>query len=569
RAVGRHILLAPGVNIDRTPLNGRTFEYFSEDPILTKEIAIPFVDGIQSQRIGACIKHYAVNNQETNRFKVSAELDERTLNEIYLRAFRDIVLASDPWSIMCSYNKINGVYGCEHMELLHDTLIDQWGFSGYIVTDWFATRSFVHPENPIKAGLSLEMPKPFAYKMKRMKKAFEEGKFTKEELDFVVRRLLLAMFRVGLFDSEHTYPRGERNTKNNQSVALKIAEEGMVLLKNEKNLLPLDASQIKKLAILGPLANKKMGKFLYGGSSAVVPPFEVTPLKGLTEKIGDRITITKDPLTADYCILFVGLTHAKHQDRENIDRITLELPGEQITLINKTVKQNPNTIVVLINGSPLAMTKWLEKVPVVVEAWHPGMLGGEAIAKVLFGEVNPSGKLPITFPKKLEDSPAHKSKQTFPGEDKVFYEEGIFVGYRHFDKENIEPLFPFGYGLSYTSFDYSNLSMSSSKISGNQSLEILMDITNSGDRSGAEVIQLYIKDDKSSLERPEKELKAFEKVFLESKEKKTVIFEITVDDLSFYDPSEKKWKAEDGSFTIMIGSSSRDIHLETKIEFES
>ncbi|HUT81603.1 MAG TPA: glycoside hydrolase family 3 C-terminal domain-containing protein [Candidatus Bathyarchaeia archaeon] len=568
RAANRHILLAPGINIDRTPLNGRTFEYFSEDPYLTKEMAIPFVKGIQSQRIGSCVKHYAVNNQETNRKKVSSEVDERTLNEIYLRAFRDVVEEADPWSIMGSYNKINGIYACENTELLRDILIDQWGFTGYIVTDWWATSPLEKPENCIKAGLSLEMPKPFAYTMKRLDEAFKEGKFSKEELDFVVKRLLRVMFLVGLFDAKTKIPKGERNTPSNQLIARKIAEDGIVLLKNEENILPLDLTKIKEVAVLGSNKNKKMGKLLYSGSAAVVPPFEITPLKGLKKKLKGRIKITTDPKTADYCIIFAGLNHDKFKDSEDCDRISLELPEDQIKLINETVKANPKTIVVLINGSPLAMSEWINNVPAILEAWYPGMMGGYAIANILFGGINPSGKLPITFPIKLSDSPAHKSERTFPGKEKVHYDEGIFVGYRHFDKEQLEPQFPFGFGLSYTTFKYDNMTLKSSNITDGQTVDVLIDITNTGEIEGAEIVQLYIKDNESSLERPLKELIGFEKITLAPKETKTVTFEITVNDLSFYDPKKNAWTAEKGTFTVMVGSSSRDIYDKQTLTYE-
>ncbi|MBN1329499.1 MAG: glycoside hydrolase family 3 C-terminal domain-containing protein [Candidatus Heimdallarchaeota archaeon] len=568
RAANRHVLLAPGINIDRTPLNGRTFEYFSEDPYLTKELAIPFVKGIQSQRIGACVKHYAVNNQETNRKTISSEVDDRTLNEIYLRAFRDVVQEADPWSFMGSYNKINGVYACENTELLRDMLIDQWGFTGYIVSDWWATSSLKKPENCIKAGLSLEMPKPYAYKMKRLKDAFKEGKFSKEELDFVIKRLLRVMFLVGLFDHKTMIPKGERNTTSNQLIAKKIAEDGLVLLKNECNILPLDITKIKEIAVLGPNKNKRMGKFLYGGSAAVVPPFEITPLKGIKEKLKKGVKISTNPKSADYCIIFAGLNHDKFKDSEDWDRICLELPKDQIELINETIKVNSKTIVVLINGSPIAMNEWINNVPAILEAWYPGMMGGHAIANVLFGEINPSGKLPITFPMKLSDSPAHKSERTFPGKEKVQYEEGIFVGYRHFDKEKISPQFPFGYGLSYTTFKYDNFALKSTNITDGQTVDVLIDITNIGEVEGAEIVQLYVRDDKCTLDRPPKELIGFEKITLAPKETKTVVFGITTDDLSFYEPIRKAWVIEPGTFTIMIGSSSQDIYAEKTLIYE-
>ncbi len=568
RAVGRHIVLGPGINIDRTPLNGRTFEYFSEDPCLTKEIAIPFVKGVQSQRIGACIKHYAANNQEKNRFHVNAVIDERTLNEIYLRAYKDVVEDADPWAFMSCYNKVNGVFGCEHIELLRKTLVDNWGFKGFVVTDWWATRRITNPENCILAGLSLEMPKIKIYKPKLLKKALAEGKITKEDIDFVVRRLLRVMFLVGLFDKPEKIPKGERNTPQHQALARKVAEEGIVLLKNEKKILPLDKNKIKTLAILGPNADKKMSGFLYGGAASVIPHYEITPLQGLKEKCAGKIQIISDVESADACILVVGLNHARGNDCEDVDRTRLKLPETQIKLILDTVKRNSNTIIVLINGSPIAMSDWIDHVPAIVEAWYPGQESGSAIANTLFGDVNPSGKLPITFPKKLSDSPAHKSEKTYPGNEDVYYEEGIFVGYRHFDKENIEPLFPFGFGLSYTTFEYSNCKTDNCSMTSKDKITISVDITNTGDREGSEIVQLYVKGDKSSIEQPEKELKNFEKINLKPGEKKTIKFELSVNDLEFYDIESHSWKSEPGIFVVLIGSSSRDIHFKQKIELK-
>ena len=491
RAVGKHILLAPGINIDRTPLNGRTFEYYSEDPYLTKELAIPYIKGVQSQKIGACVKHYAVNNQEINRRKVSVEVGERTLREIYLRAFEEIVKKADPWIVMGSYNKINGIYGCENKELIRDLLMDQWGFNGYVVSDWFASRTFTDPEKSIKAGLSLEMPKPYVYKMNRLKKAFRSRKFTEKELDFVIERLLRVMFQVGLFDLTND-SEGKRNTEEHKKIAREIAEAGMVLLKNENNILPLDKTKIKSIAVVGPNATKKMGKIHYGGSAAVIPPYETIPLEGIKGKCGIAIKIVNNPEIADICLFIGGLNHNKGQDCENADRTNLELPEEQIELLEETIKQNKKTIVVLINGSPISMKQWHEKVPAILEAWHPGQEGGHVIADILFGDVNPSGKLPITFPKALKDSPAHKSSKTYPGNEKVYYEEGIYVGYRYFDKEKIDPLYPFGYGLSYTTFSVSNVKLSTYDLVEDELMKITLNIENKGERTGSEVIQLSI-----------------------------------------------------------------------------
>jgi len=459
REVGAHMLLAPGINIQRTPMNGRTFEYQTEDPHLNKVLAVATVKGIQSQKIAACVKHFVCNNQETNRFTVSSEVSERALQEIYLPAFKATVQEADAWSFMTCYNKVNGIYGSENYNLLRERLMEQWGFRGFTVSDWNATAN-TSTGSCVTAGLSLEMPTAKKYNKRNMKKAFQEGKFTEDSLNDNIKRLLRVMFLVGLFDDKNTLPSGNRNTLEHQSIARKIAENGIVLLKNKDALLPLNIDKLKKLAIVGPNANLKFGggdMLAGGGSSVNYPPYEITPLEGLKQKCRDRVEIIETPSKADVTILFAGLNHEHGMDAEGEDRNKFELPLEQIELIKRTVKRNPNTIVILINGSPIAMSDWINSVPSVIEAWYGGMEVGNAIANILFGDVNPSGKLPLTFPKKLSDSPAHKSERTFPGvEEKVFYDEGIYVGYRYFDKEQIEPLFPFGYGLSYTCLLYTS-----------------------------------------------------------------------------------------------------------------
>jgi len=584
RSIGKHAILAPGINIHRTPFNGRTYEYFSEDPYLTKEIAIPYVKGVQSQRIASCLKHYVANNQETNRYIVSAEIDERTLHEIYLRAFMEIIKEADSWMIMTAYNKVNGQYLHANRKLLRHTLWDKWNFNGFVVSDWYAlSRSDppVSTEDCLLAGLSLEMPKADRYNPILLQAAYTDGKITDEDLDAILRRLLRVMFLVGLFDDKNILPKGKRNTPDHQRLARKMAEDGMVLLKNDNNTLPLDVSKIHKLAILGPNKDKKFGKWLYGLSAAVKPPYEITPLKGLKNKCKGRIKIVSDPTSADYVVIFAGLNHDRGKkiievnnekvaignDSEGSDRNQLELPSNQVDLINQTVKQNPNTIVVLLNGSPIAMDSWLENVPAVLEAWYPGMEGGHAIANILFGYVNPSGKLPITFPKEISDSPTHQSVRTYPGTDlKVYYDEGIYIGYRYFDKENIEPLFPFGYGLSYTDFRYNNLRLSTKKISKEAELIVSVDITNTGKQFGAEVIQIYSQDIESRVDRPIKELVGFEKVYLDPNEKKGVDIKLKAKNLAFYDKNSHSWIIEPGDYKLLVGISSRDIQFEDSFE---
>lgn len=560
RAVNRHMLLAPGVNIARTPINGRTFEYFSEDPYLTKELATPLVQGVQSLGVGACVKHYTANNQEIDRRSNNSVVDERTLHEIYLRAFEEIVKEADPWSIMGSYNKINGVFGCENKYLIRDTLMNRWGFKGFVMTDWFASGSIETTEGCINAGLSLEMPLPAKYKQKKLKNALEEGKFSEETLDDLVYRFLRVMFLTGAFENTKTQPQGSRNTIEHQTLARRIAEEGMVLLKNQGNLLPLDFESISSISLTGPNLKKKFGRIFSGGSSAVVAPHEITPLEGMKEKLKGKAKIVSDASRADVAIVFAGLNHSKGKDSESYDRPDLQLPEDQIELINETAKDNPNTIVVLIAGSPIAMDRWIDNIPVVLDAWYPGMEGGRAIANILFGDTYPSGKLPITFPQKLADSPAHYSglARNYPGDEvkDVHYDEGIYVGYRWFDKKEISPLFPFGFGLGYTTFDFGDVSV---PLKTDDSLSINIELENTGEHAGAEVVQVYSHDAKSSVERPPKELVGFEKVILAPSEQKAVSVKINTRDLMFYDINSHDWRLESGTFELQIGNSSRNI----------
>jgi len=569
REVGAHMLLAPGINIQRTPMNGRTFEYQTEDPHLNKVLTVATVKGIQSQKIAACVKHYICNNQETNRFTVSSEVSERALQEIYLPAFKATVQEADAWSFMTCYNKVNGIYGSENYNLLRERLMDNWGFRGFAVSDWNAT-AYTSTEKCVKAGLSLEMPTAKKYNKTNMTKAFNEGKFTIGDINENIRRLLRVMFLVGLFDDENTLPKGSRNTPEHQALACKIAEDGIVLLKNEEDLLPLNIKKIKKLAVVGPNADfRVLGGDISsrGGSSDNYPPYEITPLEGIREKCKDKVEIIDTPSEADITIVFAGLNHNRGMDSEWEDKSAFGLPIEQVKLIKETIQENPRTIVVLINGSPIAMDDWIDRVPTVMETWYGGMEAGTAIANALFGDVNPSGKLTMTFPKRLSDSPAHVSKRTYPGNDKVFYDEGIFVGYRHFDTKDIEPLFPFGHGLSYTTFTYENLTIDREKIRGDDVLKVSVDITNTGKINGKEVVQLYIQDIQSSIERPLKELKGFKKIYINSGQMKTIIFELNKDDLSFYNPIENCWVVENGAFKILIGSSSKDIRLEGEVEY--
>jgi len=566
KAVGARCLLGPAINITRTPLNGRTFEYFSEDPLLNSQLAVAMVKGVQRKGVAACVKHFAANNQETNRIRNSSEVSERALQEIYLPAFRASVQQADAWSVMAAYNAVNGVAACENTDLLKNKLRDEYGFRGFVVSDWFAVRRTSSPEAVLKAGLTLEMPgKGSRLRYKNIKASFDQGKFSEAELDENLRGLLRVMALTGHLDPEPDV--GERNTPEHQLLAREIAEAGMTLLKNDGGLLPLCPGKTKKIAVLGPKLKKKNCLPLWGGSAGVWPPYEVTPLQGLEAENQGRFEWVQSPADADAVLLFLGLSHRPGADSEAMDRKHLHLPEKQQALVEATIAANPNTIVVLINGSPVTMP-WLDDVPAVLEAWYPGMEGGRAIARVLLGDSNPSGKLPVTFPKQLQDSPAHQSARSYPGDrHSVYYEEDIFVGYRHFDKRNIEPLFPFGHGLSYTEFEYTDLQLGARQLAAGETLNISMTVTNTGDRAGAEVVQLYIADLQATggglqPERPPQALKGFEKVQLGPGQSSQLRFDLPVTELTIFCARSNQWQLREGTYMVRLGSSSRDIRLE-------
>ncbi len=577
RAVGRSMILGPGINICRSPLNGRTFEYLGEDPYHNARLAVPIVQGIQSRKISSCVKHYAANNQETRRFRVDVQVSKRAMEEIYLPAFKACVEEADAWSVMACYNKVNGLYGCEHKELLVERLLHRYGFSGFVVSDWFAANKTRSTGACVEGGLALDMPGNFPpipkmkYRLQpnNMRKAFAAGEFSEQALDRNLRGYLRTQLRTGAFDAPETLPKGERNTPQIQQIARNIANESMVLLKNERACLPLKKS-ITKLAVLGANKNKRMAYLFYGGSSAVWPPYEITPLKGIREKAlqMDSLQLVNDAAIADAAIVVVGLSHRPGGDSEGFDRKHLGLPKKQVQLIKETARVNPNTIVVLVSGSPVAMSEWLDDVPAVVQMWYAGMEGGRALADILFGDVNPSAKLPVTFPKHLKDSPAHESELTFPGNDKVFYKEDIFVGYRHFDKHNIEPLFPFGFGLSYSEFEYANLLLDKHELAENGLLNIEVDIKNTSTIDGAEIVQLYVSQVQSAVERPAKELKGFQKIVLKAGEQGSVHFQLNAKDLAYFDEAKDAWFAEAGKYEVHIAASSRDIKLSSSFEFK-
>jgi len=574
---GRHQILGPGVNIIRSPLCGRNFEYLSEDPVLSSDIAAEVVKGIQSQKVASCIKHYITNNSETKRTKISTEISERALQEIYVKNYKRIIEKADPWGLMVCYNKINGVHGAENKYVLREVLRDQIGFTGHVVTDWGAARRTSGATACIQAGLNLEMPGKFLSKVmtpKNVQTALNKGEINEEDLNYIIRPLLRTFIRVGLLEEKKELVDNILDIPEHQEVAKQVAEESMVLLKNKDNFLPLNIHKIKKIAILGPNANRLFGKPFRGGSSAVVPPREITPYEGIAKYIDGKVEIISKPEEADIVLLFVGLNHGGHilmnlllkkeGDTEGGDRKHYGLPIKQQKLVHQTLLKNPNTVVILIAGSPIDVSEWFNDAPAILNAWYPGMMGGNALARVIFGEINPSGKLPVTYPKKLEEHPAHKSEKRFPGdlkEFKIYFEEGIYVGYRFFDKNRVEPFFPFGYGLSYTSFKMSNIKLDKSNLKGQGNFTVSVDVQNTGDKSGAEIIQIYIGDDECSVDRPPKELQGFEKAFLNPGEKKTVSIILDESALEFYSEHDHKFKIESGVFTIWAGSSSRELPL--------
>ena len=731
RAKGCAILLGPCVNIHRSPLGGRNFESFSEDPYLSARLSVAHVNGVQSQNIGTSIKHFALNNSEFQRFTISSEAGERAIREIYLPSFKAAVQESQAWTVMCSYNKINGTFASENKYLLTDILKSEWGFEGFVISDWGAVHSTVPVAN---AGLDLEMPGPARFFGDALVSAVKQGEVSQETVDDKVRRILRIIFKSGAFDGAKTPSDKSSNTPEHQKLAREVAGEAMVLLKNENNILPLRKESIRSIAVTGPNADE--ARIEGNGSSRVNPYYTITPLEGLKNHCGDSVKISYEPgcrinrltpllnldyltpgseqeghgLTGEYfnnndlagkpvltrldkefalrwggvaggtspgpnvdkddfsirwtgmfiapqsgkyrfglltdglgriyidnklvvnkwtaetspgefispgervgeCSMDAGKYHSikieycrnpsrqwpirrirlgcevpvpgdpmvraagiaaqsditlvfaglsEEYESEGFDRDDMELPGAQVELIETVARANKNIIVVLNNSSPVAMDRWIDRVAGIVEAWFPGQECGNAIADILFGEVNPSGKLPQTFPKRIEDNPAYIN---YPGENgKVLYGEGIFVGYRYYDAKKIEPLFPFGYGLSYTSFEYSNLRVSTSNLKMGDELSVTVDVKNTGQREGKEVVQLYVRDVKSSLVRPPKELKGFGKINLSPGEAKTVKFTLDKEDLSFYDPDQKQWIAEPGEFELLVGSSSRDIRAST------
>lgn len=600
----KDVLLGPGVNIYRTPLNGRNFEYMGEDPFLASKMVVPYVQEVQKNGVAVCVKHYALNNQESKRHEYDAVVDDRALYEIYLPAFKAAVQEGGAWSIMGAYNYYKGQHACHNEYLLNDILKGEWGFDGVVISDWGGTHD---TDQAITNGLDLEfgtwtdgltmgatngydayyLADPYLAKLR-------EGTASEDILNDKVRRVLRLMFRTAMNNDK---PSGSLCSPEHYEAARTIAGEGIVLLKNDNDVLPIDPSSAGKIAVIGENAIKMMT--VGGGSSSLKAQHECTPLEGFIAAAGDKIVyergyvgdvsgsyngvVTGQDLsesrseeqliadavalakTADAVIFVGGLNKASHQDCEDSDRYHLELPYAQDKVIEALAEVNPNLAVVIISGNAVAMP-WVDKVNAVVEGWYIGSQMGHALADVIFGKVNPSGKLPFTFPAKLEDNAAHALGAYDPQDLSVEYKESIYVGYRWAEKQNIKPLFAFGHGLSYTYFTYGEAKCSKPSVKAGSNVKVSVDVTNSGKVAGKEVVQLYIGDEESSLERPVKELKGFRKISLEPGETKTVTFEIEPDMLKFFDDSKHEWVLEPGRFTAYVGSASDDIRSEISFD---
>lgn len=579
------VLLGPGINMKRSPICGRNFEYYSEDPVVAGELGAAFVNGVQEHGVGTSLKHFAANNQEWRRMSISAEIDERTLREIYLAAFETVVKKAQPWTIMCSYNRINSVYSCENDWLLNKVLRDEWGFEGLVMTDWGAMDERVPS---LKAGLDLEMPDCHGETDKLIVKAVQSGELEEPVLDTAVERILTMVdkyltARKGIDPASMVHPlpssveRGY-DVAAHHALARTTAEQSAVLLKNE-DILPLQKD--KKIAFIGEFA--KVPRIQGGGSSHI----NNTSVESALDAAGDSVSYAQgfhiDEETTDETLLQEAITLAKESDvavifaglpdsfeSEGFDRTHLNMPANQNELIARISEVQPNVVVVLHSGSPIAMP-WLDKVAGVLQMYLAGQASGGAAVNLLFGDATPCGKLAETFPLHLEDNPSYLN---FPGNrEKVCYQEGVFIGYRYYDKKKMDVLFPFGYGLSYTDFTYSNMKVTVNGknaadvdvIKETDEIVVSADITNTGNCDGAEIVQLYIKNPVVYEIRPEKELRDFAKVFLKVGETKTVTFTLNARAFSYYETRIHDWYAESGDYEILLASSSRDIRLQDTV----
>lgn len=609
---GKHMILGPGVNIYRTPLNGRNFEYMGEDPYLASRMVVPYIQAMQNEGVAACVKHYALNNDEEYRHQVNVIVSDRALHEIYLPAFKAAVVEGKAWAIMGGYNLYKNQHNCHNKILLNDILKKDWAFDGVVVSDWGGTHD---TEEAITNGLDMEfgtwtngltMGTSNAYDNYYLampyKKLIKEGKYTTKELDEKVRRVLRLYYRTSMDFSHKNH--GFLCSEAHYEAARRIAEEGIVLLQNTGNLLPIDRNKVKRVLVVGENAIKMMT--VGGGSSSLKVQREVSPLEGIRTILGEKVQVeyvrgyvgdvtgeyngvstgqnlvderksevltaeaVEKARTADYVIFFGGLNKSDYQDCEGHDRKHYELPYDQDRVLEAIAKVNKNVVYVNISGNGVAMP-WKDKVAAIVQGWFLGSEAGHALASVLVGDANPSGKLPFTWYAGLKDVGAH-ALDAYPGvwrdNKKIIdeeYKEGIYVGYRWIEKNKIRPLFAFGHGLSYTTFKLGKVIADRTEISASDNITVSVDVTNVGSRAGAEVIQLYVSDKKASVDRPLKELKGFKKVFLQPGETKTVSIVIDKDALSFYDEVAKAWKAEAGDFELLVGNSSDNITSRVKV----
>ncbi len=597
RARDKDMLLSPAINMVRSPLGGRTYEYMSEDPFLNKKIAVPLIVGLQEKDVMACVKHYAANNQETNRDFVDVQIDERTLREIYLPAFEASVKEAKAYSIMGAYNKFRGEYLCENDYMLNKILRDEWGFKGVVVSDWAAVHSTA---KTLKNGLDIEMgtPKPFNefFLADKLIAAVKSGEVSEAEIDLHVKRILRVLFQVKAMGGGER-AKGSIATEAHYQDAYKIASEAVVLLKNDNNALPLKLDGVKSIAVIGNNATKKNA--LAGFGAGVKTKREITPLEGLKNRLPSSIKInyaegyleryeeknkgnlgnitSSGPVTidqldpaklqeaveaaknSDVAIIFAGSN--RDYETEASDRRDLHLPFGQEELIKKVLAVNPKTIVVMIAGAPFDINEVSKKTSALVWSWFNGSEGGNALADVLLGKVNPSGKLPWTMPKNLMDSPAHATN-SFPGGKEVNYAEGILIGYRWFDTKNIAPLYPFGFGLSYTTFAFDNAKTDKTSYAVTETITVSVDVKNTGKVDGKEVVQLYASKSDSKITRAAQELKGFQKTDVKTGGSNTITIKVPVKELAYYDVASKKWTVEPGKYTLKLGNSSRDIKKE-------
>ncbi len=610
-ARGKDIILGPGINIIRAPLNGRNFEYLSEDPYLVSQMVVGYIRGVQDQGVSACVKHYAANNQETHRDDIDVNMSERALREIYLPGFRAAVEQGGVYSLMGSYNKFRGTYATENAYLMNTILKGEWGFKGLVISDWGSVHN---TQEALRNGTDLEMGTDLALMYNSVDQsaatasasaasptparslydrffladaaldALQKDPTLVPLLDDKVRRILRVMYATHQLGDTKRQP-GAYNTKEHQATALKVAEEGIVLLKNEGSLLPLQKS-VKTVAVIG--ANADRPNSMGGGSGQIKAKYEITALQGIKNELGSGVSVTYAPgytiardqkadpaliaqavaaaKAADEVIFVGGSTHGydyskwsdNAYDAESVDKPDLKMPFGQEELVRAVLAANPNTVVVLLGGGPIEVAAWAGQAKAIVEAWYPGMEGGNALAHTLYGDVNPSGKLPFTFPVKLEDAPAMKLGEypSTPGNPlKQTYKDDIWVGYRYYDTYKVAPRFAFGHGLSYTTFEYGKLAVTP----GKQSATVKLTVRNTGKVAGAEVVQLYVHDVKASVKRPDKELKGFEKVFLQPGETRTVTLQLPAEAFQYYDEARKQWVLEPGQFEVLVGSASDDI----------